>query len=103
MQENNFDLHLDKKEANYVPLTPLAFLDRIKDVYPDREALVYHDRTYTWLEVYNRSTQFASALSKFGIKKGDTVSVMAANTPELLELHYASRREPHELPLVTSY
>lgn len=89
MQENNFDLHLDKKEANYVPLTPLAFLDRIKDVYPDREALVYHDRTYTWLEVYNRSTQFASALSKFGIKKGDTVSVMAANTPELLELHYA--------------
>ena len=89
MQENNFNNHLEKTDANYVPLTPLAFLDRIKDIYPDREALVYHDITYTWSQVYKRAIKFASALSKFGIKKGDTVSVMAANTPELLELHYA--------------
>jgi fatty-acyl-CoA synthase len=85
---NHFEQGMQQNPANFVPLTPLSFLDRIKDVYPDYEALIYKKRIYTWKQVYERCTRFASALSKMGIGKGDVVSVMAANTPELFESHY---------------
>lgn len=86
---SNYDKNLDKNNANFIPLTPLTFLERAKDIYPNYEALVYEDRKYTWLEIYKRCTKFASALEKIGIKKGDTVSVMACNTPEIFESHYS--------------
>ena len=86
---NHYDINLDRNNANYVPLTPLTFLQRAKDVYPDYEAIVYEDRSYTWNEVYKRAVKFASALSKIGIKKGDTVSFLAFNTPEIFEAHYS--------------
>jgi fatty-acyl-CoA synthase len=85
---NHFEQGMQQNPANFVPLTPLSFLDRIKDVYPDYEALIYKKRIYTWKQVYERCTRFASALNKIGIGKGDVVSVMAANTPELFESHY---------------
>ena len=86
---SNFDLNLDKNPSNFIPLSPITFLERAKDVYPDYEALVYGNRKYTWSQVYERSTQFASSLEKQGIGLGDTVSVLAANTPELFEAHYS--------------
>ena len=86
---NNYDLGMEQNKANYIPLTPLSFLDRIKDVYPDYEAIVYKQRKYNWKQVYDRCTQFASALTKIGIGEGDTVSIMAANTPEIFEAHYS--------------
>ena len=86
---SNFDQDLDKNSSNFIPLSPITFLERAKDVYPDYEALVYGDRKYTWKQVYERSTQFASSLEKQGIGLGDTVSVLAANTPELFEAHYS--------------
>ena len=86
---NNFEQGMQRNDANFVPLTPLSFLDRIKDVYPDYEALIYQDRKYTWRQVYDRCIQFASALNKIGIGEGDVVSIMAANTPELFEAHYS--------------
>jgi len=86
---SNFDQGLDKNSSNFVPLSPITFLERAKDVYPDYEALIYGNRKYTWKQVYERSTQFASSLEKQGIGLGDTVSVLAANTPELFEAHYS--------------
>ena len=86
---NHFEQGMQKNDANFVPLTPLSFLDRIKDVYPQYEALIYGSRHYTWKQVYERCTRFASALTKIGIGEGDVVSVMAANTPELFEVHYS--------------
>ena len=86
---SNYDLGMEQNKANYIPLTPLSFLDRIKDVYPDYEAVVYKSRKYNWRQVYDRCTQFASALTKIGIGEGDTVSIMAANTPEIFEAHYS--------------
>ena len=85
----NYDINLDKNNANYVPLSPLSFLDRTKDIYPNYEAIVYESRSYTWKEVYTRCVKFASALDKLGVKIGDTVSVMAFNTPEIFETHYS--------------
>ena len=58
---SHYDTNLDKNAANYVPLTPISFLERAKDVYPNYEAIVYEDRKYTWAEVYKRTTKFASA------------------------------------------
>ena len=84
-----YDKDLDKNEANYVPLSPLTFLERTKDIFPNYEAVVYESRSYTWKEVYKRCVKFASALDKIGIKSGDTVSIMAFNTPEIFEAHYS--------------
>ena len=86
---NNYETNLGKNDANFVPLTPLSFLERAKDIYPNYEALVYEDRSYSWRQVYKRCIKFASALEKIGIGKGDTVSVMAFNTPEIFETHYS--------------
>ena len=86
---SHYDTNLDKNEANYVPLSPLTFLERTKDIYPNYEAVVYESRSYTWEEVYKRCVKFASALDKLGVKTGDTVSIMAFNTPEIFEAHYS--------------
>ncbi len=86
---NPYETNLDKNDANYVPLTPLSFIERAKDIYPNYEAVVYESRKYTWSEVYKRCIKFASALDKLGIKTGDTVSVLAFNTPEIFEAHYS--------------
>ena len=86
---NPYETNLDKNNANFVPLTPISFLERAKDIYPNYEAVVYESRKYTWSEVYKRCIKFASALDKLGIKTGDTVSVLAFNTPEIFEAHYS--------------
>ena len=76
---SNFDTNLDKNSANFVPLSPLSFITRVKDIYPNYDSLVYGKRSYTWLETYNRCTKFASALEKKGITKGSTVSNMSSS------------------------
>jgi len=86
---SSYNTDLDKNAANYVPLTPLTFIKRAKEIYPDYEAIIYEDRKYSWSEVYKRTVKFASALSKVGIGKGDTVSFLAFNTPEIFEGHYS--------------
>ena len=85
---NNYNKNLEKNNVNFVALSPITFLERTKDVYPDYEAAVYGNRKYTWLDIYKRATKFASALEKIGVGNGDTVSIMACNTPELFEAHY---------------
>jgi len=80
---------LPKTGANYVPLSPISFLDRTADIYPDREALIYNDRRYNWSQVRERCRRLASALNKRGIGKNDTVSLLTYNTPEMFECHFA--------------
>ena len=86
---NPYETKLEKTTANYVPLSPLSFIERAKDVYPNRPSVIYGNRQYTWKQTYNRSLQFASALNQRGIGIGDTVAVIAANTPEMVEAHFA--------------
>ena len=86
---SSYDKNLDKNEANFVPLSPLTFLERTKDIYQNYESVVYESRKYTWKHTYNRCVKFASALDKIGIKTGDTGSIMAFNTPEIFEAHYS--------------
>ena len=83
-----YNIDLDKNAANYQPLTPLSFLARSALVYPDHPAIVHGKQRTTYAAFYGRARQLASALVKAGIKKGETVSAILANTPAMLECHY---------------
>jgi len=79
---------LEANAANYAPLTPLTFLDWSADVYPGRTSVVHGGRRFTWAQTRERCQRLASALSARGVGPGDTVSVVAANTPEMVEVHF---------------
>ncbi len=85
---NNEVNGMEKNPANFIPLSPLSYIVRTKDIYPNKTSLRYGKRTYTWLETYKRSVQLASALNKSGIEKGDVVSVISPNIPEMFEAHH---------------
>ncbi len=84
-----FDQDLGKNSANYVPLSPVSFVERSAEVFGDLVATIHGSRTYTWAQVRDRSARLANALLSLGIGKGDAVSVMLSNTPEMVEAHYA--------------
>ncbi len=79
---------LGKNAANFVPLSPVSFLDRTADIYPNRDAVIYEDRRYSWTAVRERCRRLASVLNQRGIGKNDTVSVLLHNTPEMFECHF---------------
>lgn len=85
---NYYSLGLDKNPANYVPLTPLTFLERSASIWPNKTAVIYGNRRVTWGQVYERSRRLASALQKRGIGKGETVAVMLPNILEMYEMHF---------------
>jgi fatty-acyl-CoA synthase len=85
---NPYEEHLGKNAANHVQLSPLSFIERSAAVYPDHTAVIHGDKRFTWAETYRRCRRLAGALSKRGIGLGDTVAVMASNTPELYESHF---------------
>jgi fatty-acyl-CoA synthase len=88
MSTSIYDRDLPKTPANYQPLTPLSFLARAGAVYPDHIAIIHGRQRVTYAEFYARCRKLASALVKAGIKRGDTVSALLANTPPMLEAHY---------------
>jgi fatty-acyl-CoA synthase len=83
-----YDTDLDRNAANFQPLTPLSFLARAAEVYPDQTAIIHGARSWTYSQFYTRAKKFASALAKRGIKRGDTVAVVLPNVPAMLEAHY---------------
>jgi fatty-acyl-CoA synthase len=89
MKPSIYEVGLDKNEANHQPLSPLPFLERAASVFPDHIAVVHGNTKLTYAQFYRRCRQFASVLAARGIGRGDTVSVMLANTPPMLEAHYA--------------
>ena len=88
MVSSIYDRDLDKNPANYRPLTPTAFLERTADVFPDHIAIIHGSLRRTYRDFHSRSKKLASALVKRGIGRGDTVAVLLANTPAMLECHY---------------
>jgi len=89
MTSSIYDKDLDQNAANYVPLSPVTFLKRAATVYPNKIAVIHGDRRITYSDLHAMVTRFASALVKRGIRKGDTVSILAPNIPEMLAAHYA--------------
>ncbi|MCH2286845.1 MAG: acyl-CoA synthetase [SAR324 cluster bacterium] len=85
---NPYQTGLPKTPANYTPLSPITFLTRTAFVHPQRTSIIHGERHWTWAETYIRCCRLASALSKRGIGKGDTVSIMAPNIPAIVEAHF---------------
>lgn len=84
-----YETGLDANAANYVALTPLSFIERTAAIYPELPAVVYGDVRRSWGETFARCLRLASALANRGIGKNDTVSIIAANVPEMFEAHFA--------------
>ena len=85
---NPYEHGLDKRSANFVPLSPIGFLERSAMVYPGKTAVVHGPRRTTYAELYARCRRLAGALAGRGVGAGDTVSLMAPNVPEMLEAHF---------------
>ncbi len=88
MSQSSYERDLGRNAANFQPLTPLTFLERAAQVFPDRLAIAHGTLRRNYREFHARSKKLASALAKRGLVRGDTVSVMLANTPAMLECHY---------------
>ena len=88
MVASPYNTGLDRNPANFQPLTPLTFLERAASVFPDHTAIVHGALRRSYADFYRRSRQLASALTRSGIMRGDTVSALLANTPAMLECHY---------------
>jgi fatty-acyl-CoA synthase len=88
MAKTPYDIDLDRNPANFQPLTPLTFLERAASVFPAHTAIIHGKLKRNYAEFYARSRKLASALDQHGIKRGDSVSVLLANTPAMLECHY---------------
>ena len=87
-KSNPYEIDLDKNPGNYAPLTPLGFIERAAYVYPERLAVVHGARRFAWAQTYARCRRLASALAQRGMRAGDTVATMLANTPEMYECHF---------------
>jgi fatty-acyl-CoA synthase len=79
---------LPRTLANHVPLSPVGFLRKAAATFPERTAVVYGDTRRSWAETHARCRRLASALVRAGLAPGETVAVMATNTPELYEAHF---------------
>jgi fatty-acyl-CoA synthase len=88
MTSTPYDTDLERNPANFQPLTPLPLLERAASVFPGQTAIIHGPLRRTYAEYYARARKLASALSRRGIRRGDTVSVVLANTPAMLEAHY---------------
>jgi fatty-acyl-CoA synthase len=88
MMANIYEQGLERNSANFTPITPLLFLERSAEVYPNKTAIIHGKLRQTWAQTYDRCRRFASALQKHGIGLGDTVAVMLPNTPPMVEAHF---------------
>lgn len=85
---NPYDTGLDKNAANFTALTPVSLLDWAASACPDRTAVIHGDRRFSWRETSARCRRLASALTRRGIGRGDTVAVMLLNTSEMYECQF---------------
>lgn len=85
---NIYSQSLDKVAANSQPLTPINFLNRSADVYPDKIAIIHGKQKFTYQQYRKNVRRLASSLIKNGVNPGQTVSIMAANIPAFLDAHY---------------
>ena len=89
MTIKNYKKGLKKNKANFVPLTPVSFLERAANIFPNYTSIISENKKFTWKSTFDRCKLFASSLQKKKVKIGDTVSIVAPNTSAMYEAHFA--------------
>lgn len=94
LSDNPFDAaFLQRRAANHVALSPVSFLHRNMELYPHRIASIHGNNTalqLTWQQTGERAARLASGLQKtFGLRRNDVVSIIAPNTAEMYDAHFA--------------
>src|SRR6201987_4397042 len=84
-----FETGLDRNPANYIPLTPVSFLTRAASAFANKIAVIDGERRYTYTQLHDRCVRLASALTQLGVRRLDTVAIIASNIPEMIEAHFA--------------
>src|SRR6476660_3144257 len=84
-----FETNLDRHPSNYIPLSPVSFLTRAASAFAEKVAVIDGARRYTYAQLLDRCTRLASALAQLGVKRLDTVAIIASNVPEMIEAHFA--------------
>src|SRR3954447_7353455 len=84
-----FESNLDRHPSNYIPLSPVSFLTRAASAFASKVAVVDGERRYTYAQLLDRCTRLASGLAQLGVKRLDTVAIIASNIPEMIEAHFA--------------
>ena len=80
--------NLKKNKANFDPLTPVDFLKRTAKIFPSYISIISENKKFTWGQTFKRCNLLATALTKYKIKTGDVVSIMAPNTSAMYEAHF---------------
>jgi len=83
-----YEQHLARNAANHAALSPLSFIARSAEVYPDHLAVVHGSLRRTWAQTYARCRQLAGSLRAAGLGKNDTVAALLPNTPPMVEAHF---------------
>ncbi len=85
----SYEMDLPRRIENHQPLSPLWFLFRSSDVFPERTAWIHGTRSATYAEFLTRCRRVAGWLEDRGVGRGDTIAVLLPNTPAMLECHFA--------------
>ena len=89
-QEANINnQRLEKNDANYNALTPISFLLRTANIWPERNAWVHGSKKATYKELLLRCIKISDGLKLKGIKKGDTIAAILPNVPAMIECHFS--------------
>src|ERR1700716_290822 len=84
-----FETNLDRHPSNYIPLSPVSFLTRAASAFANKVAVIDGERRYTYAQLLDRCVRLASALAQLGVKRLDTVAIIASNIPEMIKAHFA--------------
>tara|TARA_B110000196_G_scaffold254733_1_gene224592 strand:+ start:157 stop:1797 length:1641 start_codon:yes stop_codon:yes gene_type:complete len=81
--------NLVKNDANYTALTPISFLLRTANIWPERTAWVHGSKRNTYKELLLRCIKISDGLKLKGINKGDTIAAILPNVPAMIECHFS--------------
>ena len=66
------------------------FLSIATAICPDRDAIVFEGKRFTYSGISERINRLSNALTKLGVKKGDRIAILQVNCPEIVESYYAA-------------
>jgi len=73
-------------------MNTLDFMTITSSIVPDRAGIIFEGKRYTYADLNEASNRLANALTALGLGKGDAVAMLQVNSPEILEVYYATAK-----------